>query len=281
MTTDTPPLPDRHEWARYGISDVVELDAGKQSRVVRTLLDGAELAIKLTDRRFADPAVLTTRMAVVETLATDVTEVVAPQRIGPALVEPIGEWLMTATPFVVGHPVDPVGQAGGQLMGGTLARLHVALASVGRRPLPSVATLGDTADDAERSDWQLLHGDFNEQNLIVTPDGLRIIDFDDSGYGPIEFDVANALYMVLFDADVNDRPERYEHFRPAFLDGYDTESAGRLDVEIIDELIDERISALGRWLDDLANAPIGVRTSSAAWQDTLRTFVRSRGSASG
>ena len=278
MTTDTPPLPDRHEWARFGISDVVELDAGKQSRVVRTRLDGVELAIKLTDRRFGDPAVLTTRMEVVEALATDVAEVVAPQRIGPALVEPIGAWLMTATAFIVG---EPVGRDHGQLMGGTLARLHAALASVGRRPLPSVAALSDTPDDADRSDWQLLHGDFNEQNLIVTADGLRIIDFDDCGYGPIEFDVANALYMVLFDADVNDRPERYEHFRPALLDGYDTESGGRLDVEVVDELIAARISALGRWLDDLTNAPIGIRTSSAPWQHTLRAFVRVHGSASG
>ncbi len=281
MTTDTPPLPDRHEWARFGISEVIELDAGKQSRVVRTRLDGVELAIKLTDRRFGDPAMLTTRMELVETLATDVAAVVAPHRIGPALVEPIGEWLMTATPYVVGEAVDPVGRGNGQLMGGMLARLHVALASVGRRPLPSVAALSDTPDDADRSDWQLLHGDFNEQNLIVAADGLRILDFDDCGYGPIEFDVANALYMVLFDADVNDRPERYEHFRPVFLDGYDAESGGRLDVEIVDDLIAMRIDTLGRWLDDLSIAPIGVRTSSAPWRDTLRAFVRSRGSASG
>lgn len=276
MTTEAPPLPNDREWARFGISDVIELLAGKQSRVVRTRLDGVEVAIKLTDRRFAEPALLTTRMAMVEALAIEVATVVGPQRIDHELVVPIGEWLMSATPFVIGEPVDPDVPGNGQLMGRTLAQLHRALATVGPQRLPTVAALSDAPAEVDRTAWQLLHGDFNEQNLIATPDGLRLIDFDDCGYGPIEFDVANALYMVLFDAEVHDHPERYDRIRPAFLDGYATETKTSLDDRVVEELIETRISALGRWLDDVAGAPIGIRTSSPAWLDVLRAFVSSR-----
>ena len=120
---------------------------------------------------------------------------------------------------------------------------------------------------------QLLHGDFNALNVIVTPAGPRLIDFDDCGYGPVAFDVANALYMVLFDASVGDRPKLYATFRPGFLAGY-RQAAGRpLDDGEVDGFIDARVAALGRWLDDLPNAPIGIRTSSPEWLQTLRAFV--------
>jgi len=93
--------------------------------------------------------------------------------------------------------------------------------------------------------------------------------------GPTEFDVANSLYMELFDAEINDDAPRYTTFRSSFLSGYADGRGKQLDLAAVDELITVRISALARWLDDLSNAPIGIRTSSAEWQDTLRSFVRS------
>ena len=245
MSTDSPPLPDHSEWARFGISDAVELHAGKQSRVFRAELDGVDVALELTDGRLADRSLLETRMALVEALAVDVEAAVRPHRIGRALVQPI-------------------------------AQVHGSMALMPAQSLPPVAELGDGAFDFDRPDWQLLHGDFNEQNMIVTTDGLRVFDFDDCGYGPIEFDVANTLYMVLFDADVHGRPDRYDAFRPAFLAGYAVGSGEQLDNEIIDDLVAVRVSALGHWLDNLTTAPIGIRTASTEWHEVLRTFVRSR-----
>lgn len=276
MSTDPPPLPPRREWARFGLSDVVELQAGKQSRVFRSCFDGVDVAIKLTDKQLADPLLIEIRMAVIESIAAVAPDVVAPHRIDGALVQPIGDWLMTATPFLTGDTVDLNQPGTSELLGRTLARVHGAMALVPAQALPPVAALIDSAADVDRCDWQLLHGDFNEQNMIVTPDGLRVFDFDDCGYGPIEFDMANTLYMVLFDAEVHDRPERYDRFRPAFLNGYATESGKHLDVDVVDDLIETRVSALGRWLGDLTTAPIGIRNSSAAWHEVLRTFVRSR-----
>lgn len=274
MTTDPPPLPERTEWARFGISDVVELHAGKQSRVFRAALEGVDLAIKLTDHRLADFAALETRMAVVEALAVDTSDVVAPRRIGGALIQPIGGWLMTATPFLSGDAIDLTRPHAIELMGRTLAGLHAAMALVSAQDLPAVAALRDMPLDADRSGWQLLHGDFSEQNVIATSTGFRVFDFDDCGYGPIEYDVANTLYMAMFDAEVDGRTERDDAFRPAFLTGYGTAADRQLDDEVIDELIAARIAALGRWLDDLTSAPIGIRTSPAQWQEVLRTFVR-------
>jgi Ser/Thr protein kinase RdoA (MazF antagonist) len=269
------PLPDGREWALIGVSDAVELKAGHQSRVFRARVEGVELAVKLTDRRFADRAALETRMEVVESLATDLPGVVAPQRLAHSLVQPIGGWLATATSFQHGDTVDQLEPGAGELLGRTLSQLHVALARLPPRPLPPVAALGSMRPDAERSDWQLLHGDFSEQNVIATPDGLRVFDFDDCGYGPIEYDLANSLYMVLFDEEVRGTSERYRAFRPAFLAGYAAGSGTQRDGDVIDELIAMRIDALGGWLADLTTAPIGIRTSSAAWREVLQAFVRS------
>jgi len=276
MSTDPPPLPDRSEWAQFEISDTVELHAGKQSRVFRAELDGIDVAVKLTDGRLTDRALLQTRTALAEALAVEVAAVVRPQRIAGALVQPIGDWLMTATPFVTGDAVDLARPGTSELLGRTLAQLHGAMALMPAQALPPVAALSAVVSDADRSDWQLLHGDFNEQNMIDMPDGLIVFDFDDSGYGPIAFDVANTLYMVLFDADVHGRPKRYDAFRTAFLDGYAVGSGEQLDDDVIDEWIAVRVSALGRWLDDLTTAPIGIRTASTEWHEVLRTFVRSR-----
>jgi Ser/Thr protein kinase RdoA (MazF antagonist) len=281
MSANSPPLPGPREWARFGIFDVVELHAGRQSRVFRAELDGVDVAIKLTDRQLADRAMLETRMAVVESLAADVTDVVALHRIDGAPVQPIAGWLMTAASFVTGEAVDVTRPGTAELLGRTLAALHAAMALVSPRDLPPVAALRAMPPDADRSGWQLLHGDFNEQNVIATSTGLRVFDFDDCGYGPIEYDVANTLYMVMFDAEVHGHTVRDDAFRRGLLAGYRNEADRQLDDDIIDALIDARVAALGRWLDDLSTAPIGIRTSSSEWQDVLRTFVRAHTSSSG
>ena len=51
-----------------------------------------------------------------------------------------------------------------------------------------------------------------------------MFDFDDCGYGPTSFDIANALYMVLFDVSTAGYSGRYEAFAASFLAGYERES---------------------------------------------------------
>lgn len=276
VSSESPSSPGRDEWLRWNVDVVAELHAGKQSRVFDALLSGERSAIKLTQARLTNIDVLTSRMETAETLGASYPSVVAPTRIDGALVQPIGEWLMTATPFIAGERLDENTAGGSVRLGSVLAHLHSAMHQLELSEIPTIAALVSAAADADRTGWQLLHGDFSTQNVIATAETLRIFDFDDCGYGPIEYDIANSLYMVLFDAHVTQRPELYHAFRPAFLAGYEDGSNCRVADATIDQMIAIRTDALGRWLDDLSTAPIGIRTSSSDWLETLASFVRSR-----
>lgn len=60
----------------------------------------------------------------------------------------------------------------------------------------------------------LIHADLVPENILVTPDGgLRIIDFDDAGFGWQLFDLATALYFI------QDGPH-HDQAREALLRGY-------------------------------------------------------------
>lgn len=226
--------------------------------------------VKLTDARLADRTALAQRMSMTESLADFTESVVAPIRIDDSLVHVVGGWLLTATPFISGRQADIAVAADARLLGRTLAELHAALGELDAWDLPPVAAL---ADHGDRNRWQLVHGDFSDQNVVVTTSGPRIFDFDDCGYGPVLYDVANSLYMVRFDAEVNSNPDRYRAFRSPFLDGYADVTGQTVDTEIVESLIGARVDALGRWLDDPSSAPIGIRTSSPEWLDVLRHFV--------
>lgn len=271
MTSGRPSLPLADQWRRWRIDVLAEFDAGKQSRVFDALLEGRRTVVKLTESRLADFDVLTARMHAVETLATAHPAVVAPTRIDGALVRSIGDWFVTATPFIAGEAVDD-DINGAERLGFALGELHLAMRCLEEVEIPSVAALRSSARE-EEADWQLLHGDFSTKNVIATRHALRVFDFDDCGYGPTRYDVANSLYMVSFDAHITNRPERYDAFRPAFLAGYASSSNRVISDRAIDEMIARRIGALGRWLSDLSTAPIGIRTSSPAWRRVLATFV--------
>ena len=274
MTTCGPALPGPDEWSRWRIDVVGELHEGMQSRVFEARRDGIDLAVKLTDAGLADRALLETRSEAVERLGTTHGDVVAPIAIDGASVQRIGDWLMTATPFVDGDPLDATRPTDAERLGRALARLHDALGRLPVFDLPPIRALDRSGREVDRSGWQLLHGDFSTKNIVVSEGRLRIFDFDDCGYGPVEYDVANSLYMELFDATVTNRPERYETFRPAFVAGYRSEWGGIGDDDL-DHMIQIRVGALAAWLRDLPSAPIGIRTASPAWLATLAEFVES------
>lgn len=60
--------------------------------------------------------------------------------------------------------------------------------------LPPVQGLEGGSWDADRGDIQLIHGDYAASNLIATPSGLRVIDFDGCGEGSSEAEIGNSLY---------------------------------------------------------------------------------------
>lgn len=281
VRSEIPSAPGPDDWLGWDVEVIEELPAGRQSRVFAALLNGQRSAIKLTESHLADIPVLTSRMEAAEALGASHPGVVAPIRIAGDLVQPIGDWLMTATPLIVGERLDGSTPGDAERLGAALAHLHRAMRRLEEFEIPTIAALASTAPEEDRTGWQLLHGDFSTQNVIATPETLRIFDFDDCGYGPVEYDLANSLYMVLFDADVTGRPRHYEAFRAGFLSGYGDIARHRVADAALDAMIARRIDALGRWLDDLSTAPIGIRTSPPEWLETLASFVKSHRSVDG
>jgi len=155
--------------------------------------------------------------------------------------------------------------------------LHRSLRRLTTRPLPLVAALraSEPAPEALTGPIQLLHGDYSLANVFLDGDRTRVIDFDDCGYGPVEFELGNTLYMVLFDATMNNDPRSYERFRRWFCDSYTAEAATVLSDADLDRSIELRRSALRHWLEYPANAPIGIRSASPEWRRQLQTFADS------
>ncbi|MBO9446404.1 homoserine kinase [Ruegeria sp. R14_0] len=65
-------------------------------------------------------------------------------------------------------------------------------------------------------DYGLIHADLVRENVMVDGDKIRLIDFDDSGYGFRLFDLATTLIKNREEPD-------FEQLRRALLDGYRSE----------------------------------------------------------
>lgn len=262
---------------RVGATAVRQIAAGHQSQVFElTLSDGERLLAKVLDDLDAVDEV-GARVAAVAELADLDPRVCRPVPIEGRLVNVIDDGagrsvLLLCSEFADGVAFDVGSPGDAELIGTTLAGLHRSLARVSRRDIPPVAALRavPTSFDEE---VQLLHGDFDAANLRRSDSMVRVFDFEDCGYGPCSFEIANALYMVLFSATIENEASRYRTFREAFLDGYRAEAGCDVDRRIVDRFIDLRVRALGVWLDDLSTAPVGIRTATSQWQQTLRSFV--------
>jgi Ser/Thr protein kinase RdoA (MazF antagonist) len=64
-----------------------------------------------------------------------------------------------------------------------------------------------------RDRYGIIHSDVMPENLIITNDGVRLIDFDDAGFGWYLYDPASAL-LPYYGSDL------YEALRDAWLAGY-------------------------------------------------------------
>jgi aminoglycoside/choline kinase family phosphotransferase len=64
----------------------------------------------------------------------------------------------------------------------------------------------------DRAERVLCHRDFQSRNLMVTPAGLKVIDYQDARMGPVSYDLASLLRDSSLDLDVSLREEAIRHF---------------------------------------------------------------------
>ena len=270
-------LPDENAWASIGVVCGPEIHAGHQSRIFHADVRGERCVVKLTDGRLVDES-FHRRVEVVASLAETNTSVVGPVPIGSDVATALGDWLVVAYPAVVGRVPDVTRATGRRAMASTLAGLHDSLSQLGVGGLPPVATL--RGPDSGTALWVQPTAAAPRRLLRLEPllagDRIWVFDFDDCGYGPVEFDIGNTLYMVLFDSWMSDDLPRFERFRGWFVDGYRSASGQAVTDATLEYAIRLRVDALGRWIEHPEESPIGIRTATPAWRDSLRAFVESR-----
>ena len=267
--------------AKLGLSDLHELDGGHQSSVYQANSNGEPVVLKLVEALGVDRDALQTRLTMLSALSRRTEAVCAPVAIHDDVVHVLerdngARCYAVCYQFAVGEQPDVTHPGDAAMMGRELADLHRHLAALRPFDLPVITGFRRQADGTPIrgcGPQQLLHGDFSSANIRVTAGRSRIFDFDDSGYGPIEFDLAQALYVVLFDAVTQKEPSQYEFFKANFLAGYGERGGTEQSDTALNSLITQRVLALGSWLADLSQAPPGVRNSSADWLKTLRGFV--------
>jgi len=129
----------------------------------------------------------------------------------------------------VRHRWDAGGLVGDQPLWGRFWELE-ALDESQRRLLMAARTAvaGELADFGSGPDrYVLIHADLVPENILVNGEDLRIIDFDDAGFGWYLFDIATSLYFLTGDAI-------YPAARAGLIEGYRSERP--LPDEMLDHL---------------------------------------------
>ena len=106
------------------------------------------------------------------------------------------------------------------------------LAAAARRLVRRLSACERTPDT-----FGLIHADLHPGNVIVQEEGPAVIDFDDAGFGWRLYDIAAALFHA-------DAPEAER----AFLEGYDSAGAVRLETDLLALFRLMRALALIGWL---------------------------------
>jgi Ser/Thr protein kinase RdoA (MazF antagonist) len=100
-----------------------------------------------------------------------------------------------------------------------------------------------------RERYGIIHSDLMPENLIITDDGVRLIDFDDAGFGWYLYDAASAL-LPYYGSDL------YDALLQSWASGYRVQRPlGEADLEQLPSFLFLRcVYALG-WLHRRRNSP--------------------------
>jgi Ser/Thr protein kinase RdoA (MazF antagonist) len=277
-------MTDAFEYLGIGdLTDVRPLAGGHQSKVLRARSAGRDIVLKLVSAASSPRQAVVERVRMIGELSDLTPLVCRPVELEGHVVRDVldpdlGDAHLVVYQHVDGLVPDPVAMGDADAMGGVLAELHAAMRRLGPFDLPPHPLARGASAGSDRrtsAGWQLLHGDFGAANLRRTATGWRVFDFDDCGHGEVAHDVANALYMIMFDAVVGrDRPDALVVW-PAFLGGYERTAGVALDRGRLRSIVDDRVGLLAIWLAEPTSAPPGIADADPAWKDTLGRFLAS------
>lgn len=273
-------MPRHSEFARLGITLDRELRGGHQSRVwLATSHQGRsphDLVIKIVDGAVDDRDHVIARLRLRDQVARYDHRVVPLVPLAGAMVNRVEHCFAIASPRIDGRFLDVTNRPDVERMGRALARLHQSLRLV-QAELPVVRALRTgTPVEGLHDNHQLLHGDFGPTNLLLDGEGrLWILDFDDCGYGPVEFELGNTLFMALFETSpsLNQPSDEYRQFRRWFLGAYRASAELSVSELLVDIGLQARSDALRYWLSHLDEAPIGIKNATETWHRRLRAFA--------
>jgi Ser/Thr protein kinase RdoA (MazF antagonist) len=128
---------------------------------------------------------------------------------------------------------------------------------VARRMRTVMAELGSQSDA-----FGLIHADLHLENALFDGDAVRVIDFDDCGFGYWLYDIAVPLWDNRSRAD-------YTAIRAALLEGYG-DHRELPDLTHLDDFIATRDVAFGLWFAGMAQ----VNPAFAADLDRVMDYIR-------
>jgi Ser/Thr protein kinase RdoA (MazF antagonist) len=246
---------------------------GQQNLVFGGRVDGASVVVRLTNPQHRTASQIDVELDLLTKLSQTTALVVPPCPFPSGrLVETVRytgqERLGTLFPYVSGEIFQPASFETAASLGALLAQLHAALASLHPRfDLPVMSQFSNAT--------RLIHGDFNFGNVLKTADGFLVLDFENACYSTYEFDVANCLYMALFDHRNSVQELLETELAPGLMAGYARHAT--LSLSDVRESVSHRVSMLTGWLEGSDETPLSVSNSSSEWKGTLNAFVEAYG----
>ena len=128
------------------------------------------------------------------------------------------DWILPAG--FMRHAWDAEGLAGENPFWGQFWKLESATQSESELMLRAKKAIYEELGQLpkERDSYGLIHADFVPENLLVEGDIVRLIDFDDAGFGWHLFEIATSLYFVrgedFYDLAYESLINGYREYRP-------------------------------------------------------------------
>jgi Ser/Thr protein kinase RdoA (MazF antagonist) len=243
-----------------------------QNHVFKATLDGDTCILRLTDLAHRSVKRLQAEIDLLTDLHLVTTLTIAPmQFLSGKFIETVTyqgmHYNAAIFPFVNGSPSNMKSFAEACYSGALLAQLHTVLAGLDKQyDLPARQHTSDSAR-------QLIHGDFNPTNVLSTNSSSVVIDFEDACYSTYEYELANSIYMTMFDYRHHPIQFRDSEFINGFLSGYTSHK--EIDRQGVRAGMDERVAMLQRWLSEPDSAPLSIASSPESWKQELANFVLS------